>query len=115
MTEPTPGLHPAQNRALREHYGAEVVAYCANLGQPGSLDDVRRRALAGGAARIVVEDLREVYLRDFVFPALRANATPAAAAANPSLEKVYSLLEHGQWVGYIPAAANDAAKRSWPG
>jgi ABC-type glycerol-3-phosphate transport system substrate-binding protein len=42
-------------------------------------------------------------------PALRANATPAAAAATPSLQKVYSLLEHGQWVGYIPAAANDTA------
>jgi ABC-type glycerol-3-phosphate transport system substrate-binding protein len=41
--------------------------------------------------------------------ALRANATPAAAAATPSLQKVYSLREHGQWGGYIPAAANDTA------
>ena len=59
---------------LRERYGAEVVAYCANLGQPGSLDDVRRRAIAGGAVRVIVEDLRDTYLRDYVFPALRANA-----------------------------------------
>ena len=42
-------------------------------------------------------------------PALRANATAAAAAANPTLGKVHELLEHGQWVGYIPAAANDTA------
>lgn len=59
---------------LRERYNAEVVAYCADLGQPGSLDDVRRRAIAGGAARVVIEDLRDTYLREYVFPALRANA-----------------------------------------
>ncbi len=38
-------------------------------------------------------------------PALRANGTPEAAAADPLLSKVQPLLEHGQWVGYIPAAA----------
>jgi argininosuccinate synthase len=59
---------------LRERYGAEVIAYCADLGQPGSMDDVRRRATAGGAARVVIEDLRATYVRDYVFPALRANA-----------------------------------------
>jgi argininosuccinate synthase len=59
---------------LRERYGTEIVAYCANLGQPGCLDDVRRRAISSGASRVVIEDVREVYLRDFVFPALRANA-----------------------------------------
>jgi multiple sugar transport system substrate-binding protein len=42
-------------------------------------------------------------------PALRVNATPAAADASPTLQKVHALLEHGQWVGYIPAAANDTA------
>jgi multiple sugar transport system substrate-binding protein len=42
-------------------------------------------------------------------PALRANATPAAASVTPALQKVQGLLEHGQWVGYIPAAANDTA------
>ncbi len=59
---------------LRERHGARIVAYCADLGQPGSMDDVRRRALAGGADRVVIEDLRDTYLRDYVFPALRANA-----------------------------------------
>lgn len=61
-------------RWLRDRYDAEVVAYCADLGQPGSMDDVRRRAIAGGAVRVVVEDLRDTYLRDYVLPALRANA-----------------------------------------
>ena len=61
-------------RWLRERYDAQVVAYCADLGQPGSMDDVRRRAFAGGAVEVVIEDLRAVYLRDYVLPALRANA-----------------------------------------
>jgi argininosuccinate synthase len=59
---------------LRERYGAQVTAYCADLGQPGSMDEVRRRALAGGAVRVVIEDLRDTYLRDYVYPAMRANA-----------------------------------------
>jgi multiple sugar transport system substrate-binding protein len=42
-------------------------------------------------------------------PALKANGTPAAAVNTPGLSKVQPLLEHGQWVGYIPAAANDTA------
>ena len=41
-------------------------------------------------------------------PALRANGTPAAAAADPLLAKVQPMLEHGQWMGYIPAASTEA-------
>jgi multiple sugar transport system substrate-binding protein len=41
-------------------------------------------------------------------PALRVNGTPQAAASNPTLAKIQPLLERGQWVGYIPAAATDA-------
>jgi argininosuccinate synthase len=59
---------------LRERYQADVLAYCADLGQPGSLEDVRRRAVQGGAADVVVDDQRDTYVRDYVFPALRANA-----------------------------------------
>ena len=59
---------------LRERYGAEVIAYCANLGQPGDLDDVAHKAHLAGAVKVIVEDVRETYLRDYVFPALRAGA-----------------------------------------
>jgi len=59
---------------LRERYQAEVLAYCADLGQPASLEDVRRRAIQGGAVDVVIDDQRDTYLRDYVFPALRANA-----------------------------------------
>jgi argininosuccinate synthase len=59
---------------LRTTYQAEIVAYCADVGQGEDLEAVRRKALATGAARVHIADLREVFVRDFVFPALRADA-----------------------------------------
>src|SRR5262249_20364929 len=59
---------------LRNHYSAEIVAFCADLGQIESLEDVRRKAERTGACQVYVEDLRGVYLREFVFPALCASA-----------------------------------------
>jgi argininosuccinate synthase len=59
---------------LKRRHDAEVVAFCANIGQPGDLGEVERKAWATGASAVYVEDLREEYLRDFVFPALRAGA-----------------------------------------
>ncbi|MBY5163627.1 argininosuccinate synthase [Salsipaludibacter albus] len=59
---------------LREHHDAEVIAYCADLGQADDLATVERRAWQAGAADVVIEDLRDTYLRDHVFRALRAGA-----------------------------------------
>jgi len=59
---------------IREEIGCEVVAYTADLGQQDDLEVLRERALATGASEVVVEDVREEFVRDFVFPALRANA-----------------------------------------
>ncbi|MBI2462145.1 MAG: argininosuccinate synthase [Candidatus Rokubacteria bacterium] len=61
-------------RWLLATYGAEVVAYTADLGQGEELGAVRDKALATGASRVRVEDLREPFVREFVFPVLRANA-----------------------------------------
>ena len=61
-------------RWLIEHYGCEVVAFCADLGQGEELATVRERATGTGASEVVVDDLREEFVRDFVFPMLRANA-----------------------------------------
>lgn len=61
-------------RWLIEEYNAEVVAFVADLGQGEDLDEIREKAIKTGAARIYVEDLREEFVRDFVFPAIRANA-----------------------------------------
>ncbi len=59
---------------LRERYNAEVIAYCADLGQGEDLEAVREKALRTGAVRAYVEDLREEFVRDYIFPMLRANA-----------------------------------------
>jgi argininosuccinate synthase len=61
-------------RWLIEEYRGEVIAFCADLGQGEELDSVRERATATGASAVHVEDLREEFVRDFVFPILRANA-----------------------------------------
>lgn len=61
-------------RWLVETYEAEVVAFTADLGQGEELVAVRDKALRTGASRVHVVDLREEFVRDFVFPVLRANA-----------------------------------------
>jgi len=59
---------------LIDTYGAEVVAFCADLGQGEELTAVESKAKSGGASKVYIEDLREEFVRDFVFPMLRANA-----------------------------------------
>jgi argininosuccinate synthase len=59
---------------LAEKYGAEIVAVTMDLGQGRELDDVRERALAVGAVRAHVLDVREEFAREFILPALQAGA-----------------------------------------
>jgi len=59
---------------LKARKGMNVIAFVANLGQPGDLSAVGARALKTGAEAVHVEDLREEYVNDYVFPALQANA-----------------------------------------
>ena len=59
---------------LAEHYGAEVIAVTLDLGQGRELTDVRERALAVGAMRAHVLDVREEFARDYILPALQAGA-----------------------------------------
>ena len=61
-------------RWLIETYRCEVVAYCADLGQGEELIPVREKALRTGASSVHILDLREEFVRDFIFPMLRANA-----------------------------------------
>ena len=61
-------------RWLIETYRCEVVAYCADLGQGEELIPVKEKALRTGATAVHIVDLREEFVRDFVFPMLRANA-----------------------------------------
>jgi argininosuccinate synthase len=61
-------------RWLKETYGAEIVAFTADLGQAEELIPVRDKARRTGASAVHVVDLREEFVRDFVFPVLRATA-----------------------------------------
>jgi argininosuccinate synthase len=59
---------------LQTEYGAEVVTFTADLGQGGELEPARKKAEMLGIKQIYVEDVREEFIRDFVFPMFRANA-----------------------------------------
>lgn len=59
---------------LIETYRCEVVAFAADLGQGEELEGIEAKALATGAVKARIEDLREEFVRDFVFPTFRANA-----------------------------------------
>jgi argininosuccinate synthase len=59
---------------LKNEYGCQVVAFSADLGQGEELDPVREKALATGADTVYIDDLKEEFVRDFVFPMFRANA-----------------------------------------
>jgi len=59
---------------LKERYGCEVIAYCADIGQAEDLEEVRQKALRTGASKVYIDDRKEEFARDFVFRALKANA-----------------------------------------
>jgi argininosuccinate synthase len=61
-------------RWLQDVYGCEVVTFTADIGQGEELEPARKKAKAAGVKQIFVEDLREEFVRDFVFPMFRANA-----------------------------------------
>jgi argininosuccinate synthase len=59
---------------LKEQYGCKVIAYCADLGQEDEIKSVKAKALKTGASKVYVIDLKEEFVKDYVFPLLRANA-----------------------------------------
>ncbi|MCD6506665.1 argininosuccinate synthase [Candidatus Poribacteria bacterium] len=59
---------------LQERYGAEVIAFTADLGQGDDLERIREKAVRIGASKVYVEDLREEFVYKYVFPALKAGA-----------------------------------------
>jgi len=107
---------------LAERYGTEVVAVALDLGQSTDLAEIRDRALAAGAARAHVIDAREEFARDFVWPALRADALSdgrypmATAISRPLIAK--QLLEIARIEGATmvahAAAGRDRARIEQP-
>jgi len=59
---------------IQEEYNAEVITYTADLGQGRELDLIEKRAKDTGAVKVYIEDLREEFVRGYVFPALKAGA-----------------------------------------
>jgi len=59
---------------LRERYGCEVVCYCADVGQGEELAGLEEKALKTGASKLYVEDLRQEFVEEYVWPAVKANA-----------------------------------------
>jgi len=59
---------------LKENYGCEVIAMIGDVGQQEDLEAARKKALATGASCAYVEDLREEFDRDYIWPTLRAGA-----------------------------------------
>jgi argininosuccinate synthase len=61
-------------RWLKEHYQAEIIAFCADIGQEEELAGLETKALSTGASKCIIEDLREEFARDFIFPMMQAGA-----------------------------------------
>ena len=60
---------------LKEHYdGCEVIAVCADVGQGDELNAVHDKALKSGASKVYIEDLKEEFLKEYVWPTLKVRA-----------------------------------------
>jgi argininosuccinate synthase len=59
---------------LRQNYGCEVICYCADIGQAEELGGLEAKAIASGATKCIIEDLREEFVRDYLFPLLQSGA-----------------------------------------
>lgn len=59
---------------LKDKYNAEIIAYCADVGQAEELDGLEAKALATGASKCVIGDLKETFARDYIYPMFQANA-----------------------------------------
>jgi argininosuccinate synthase len=61
-------------RWLKENYHAQIIAFCADIGQEEELAGLEEKALKTGASKCVIEDLQEEFARDFIFPMFQAGA-----------------------------------------
>lgn len=59
---------------LKEKYNLDVIAFCADIGQEEDFQEIAEKAKKTGASKVYIEDLKEEFVREFVFPMLRANA-----------------------------------------
>jgi argininosuccinate synthase len=89
-------------RWIKDEYGCEVVAYCADVGQAEETEGLEEKALKTGASKLHLIDLREEFARDFVFPMMRANAVYegyyllGTSIARPVIAKKLAEIAHAE-------------------
>ncbi len=60
---------------LKEHYDAEIIAFVADVGQErDDLEGIEQKAIASGAVKCIVKDLREEFVKEYVYPTLKTGA-----------------------------------------
>ena len=91
--------------------GYELIAYIADVGQEEDFDRVREKAMATGASKVYVEDLREEFVTDYIFPAFKANAIYegsyllGTALARPLIAKRQIEIAHEEQAEYVSHGA----------
>jgi argininosuccinate synthase len=94
-----------------EQKGYDVIAYVANVGQEEDFEEVRQKALATGASKVYVEDLREEFITDFIFPAIQGNAfyesryLMGTSLARPVIAKKQIEIAYAENAGYVSHGA----------
>jgi argininosuccinate synthase len=90
-----------------KNLGYEVVCFVGDVGQKDDFSAVERKALATGASKVYVEDLREEFVRDYIFPAMRANAIYegryllGTSLARPLLAKRQIEIAHAEGARFV--------------
>ncbi len=94
-----------------EQKGYEVIAYVANVGQQEDFEEICQKALTTGATKVYVEDLREEFVTDFIFPALQGNALYegryllGTSLARPVIAKKQIEIAYAEDAGYVSHGA----------
>ena len=69
---------------LKEKYDAQIIAFCADVGQEEELKGLDKKAKKTGASKMYIDDLREEFASDFIFPMIQAGAIYEDQYYNPS-------------------------------
>lgn len=92
---------------LKENYDMEIIAACIDVGQEDDMEEVRKKAIESGAAKIYIEDVQEEFVKDYVFKAIKANAVyedkylMGTAVARPLIAKKLVEIAHKEGAKYI--------------
>lgn len=91
--------------------GYEVIAYVADVGQDENFEEVKKKALAIGAKKVYIEDLKEEFVTDYIFPAIKANAMYenryllGTSLARPVIAKHHILIAHREKAAFVSHGA----------